>query len=55
MMTFDIPLTKQSDRSAKVIAPFSATNFNSYIIELLQLHDTIQIKWNYAWIHYNKP
>ena len=28
-------------------------NFSSYIIELLQLHDTIQIEWNYAWIHYN--
>ena len=22
-------------------------------MELLQLHDAIQIKWNYAWIHYN--
>ena len=32
---------------------FSTTNFSSYIIDLLQLHDTIQIKWNYAWISYN--
>ena len=30
--------------SAKVVALFSAINFSSYIIELLQLHDTIQIK-----------
>ena len=43
----------QSGRSPKVVALFSATNFSSYIIELLQLHDTIQIKCNYAWIHYN--
>ena len=43
-----------SGRSPKVVALFSATNFSSYIIELLQLYDTIQIKWNYAWIHYNK-
>ena len=35
----------------KVVALFSATNFCSYIIELLQLHDTIQIKWTYVWIH----
>ena len=35
---------KQSGRSLKVVAPFSATNFSSYIIELLQLHDAIQIK-----------
>ena len=41
----------QSGRSPKVVALFS-TNFSSYIIELLQLHDTIQIEWNYAWIHY---
>ena len=41
-------LPKQSERSPKVVALFSATNFSSYIIELLQLHDTIQIKWNYA-------
>ena len=44
----------QSGRSPKVVALFSATNFSSYIIELLQLHDTIQIKWNYARIHYRR-
>ena len=38
----------QSGRSPKVVALFSATNFSSNIIELLQLHDTIQIKLNYA-------
>ena len=43
---------QQSGRSPKVVALFSATNFSSYIIELLQLHDTIQIKWKYAQIHY---
>ena len=43
----------QSGKSPKVVAFFSATNFSSYIIELIQLHDTIKIKWNYAWIHYN--
>ena len=32
---------------------FSATIFSSYIIELLQLQDAIQIQWSYAWIHYN--
>ena len=32
---------------------FSATNFSSYIIELLQLQDAIQIQWSYAWIRYN--
>ena len=42
---------QQSGRSPKVVALFSATNFSSYIIKLLQLHDTIQIKCNYAWIH----
>ena len=36
--------TKQSGRSPKVVAIFSATIFSSYIIELLQLHDGIQIK-----------
>ena len=36
-------LRKQSGRSPKVVALFSATNFSSNIIELLQLHDTIQI------------
>ena len=44
---------KQLGRSPKVVALFSATNFSSYIIELLQLHDTIHIKCNFAWIHYN--
>ena len=43
----------QSGRSPKLVALFSATNFSSYIIELLQLHDKIQIKCNFAWIHYN--
>ena len=43
--------TQQSGRSPKIVALFSATNFSSYIIELLHLHDTIQIKWNYARIH----
>ena len=43
--------TGQSGRSPKVVALFSANNFSSYIIELLQLHKT---KWNYAWIHYNR-
>ena len=45
--------TQQSGRSPKLVALFSATNFSSYILELLHLHDTIQIKCNYAWIHYN--
>ena len=45
--------TPQSGRSPKVVALFSATNFGSYIIELLQLDDTIQIKLNFAWIYYN--
>ena len=40
----------QSGRSPKVVALFSATNFSSYIIEL---RDTIQSKWNYAWILHN--
>ena len=44
---------KQSGRSPEVVALFSATNFSSYIIELLQLHDTIQIELNYAWLNYN--
>ena len=34
-------LMDQSGRSPKVVALSSATNFSSYIIELLQLHDTI--------------
>ena len=46
-------LIKQLGRSPKVVALFSAANFSSYIIELLQVHDTIQIKWKYAWIHYS--
>ena len=49
-----LPHSHQSGRSPKVVALFSATNFSGYIIELLQLRDTIKIKWNYAWIHYNK-
>ena len=32
-------LSDQSGRSPKEVALFSATNFSSYIIELLQLHD----------------
>ena len=36
-----------------MVALFSATNFSSNIIELLQLYDTIQIKWNYEYTHYN--
>ena len=46
--------TYQSGRSLKVATLFRATNFSSYVIELLQLHATIKIKWNYAWIHYDK-
>ena len=38
-----LQINEQSGRSPKVVALFSATNF-SYVIELLQLHDTIQIK-----------
>ena len=34
---------EQSGRSPKVVALFSATNFSSYIIELFQLHATVQI------------
>ena len=41
-------LLYQSGRSPKVVALFCATNFSSNIIELLQLHYTIQIKYNYA-------
>ena len=44
----------QSGRSPEVVAPFSATNFSSFIIKSLQLHDATQIKYNYAWIHYDK-
>ena len=44
---------KQSGRSPKVVALFSATNFSSFIIELLQPHDAIQIKWNHLRNHYN--
>ena len=43
----------QLGRSPQVVALLSATNFSSYIIELLQLQDAIQIQWNYAYIHYN--
>ena len=49
---FPTAYTQQSGRSTKVVAYCSATNFSSYIIELLQLHDTIQIELGYAWIHY---
>ena len=45
---------EQSCRSQKVVAIFSATNFSSHVIELLPLHDTIQIKLNYAWINHNR-
>ena len=44
----DLSSTHHSGRSPKVVALFTATNFSSNIIELLQLHDTIEIKWNYA-------
>ena len=44
--------SKQSGVSTKAVALFSATNFSNYILEFLQLHDTIKISWNYAWIHY---
>ena len=39
-------ITKSSDT-------FSATNINSNIVWLFQLHDTIQMKSNYTWINYN--
>ena len=52
MPPLNIPaFSDQSGRSVKVVALFSATNFRSYVIELLQLHDTIQIKWNYENSH----
>ena len=51
----ELSLDDQSGRSPKVVALFSATNFSSYIIELFQLHDTIQIEWNYAWITIISP
>ena len=44
---------KQSGRSPKVIALFSATNISNFILELLQLHDAIKFEWKYAWVHYN--
>ena len=47
-VTTKLSLPKQSGRSLKVAALFFATNFSSNILELLQLHGTIQIKWNYA-------
>ena len=31
---------------------FAATNFSSNMIWLFQMHDIIQMKSNYAWIHY---
>ena len=40
---WSLGMDKQSGRSPKVVALFSATNFSSYIRELFQLHDTIQI------------
>ena len=40
---FDEPKGYQSGRSPKLVAPISATNFSSNIIELLQLHDKNQI------------
>ena len=48
-------LNKERDISThiKQLSFFSATNFSSFIIELCQLHDKIQIKWNYEWINYN--
>ena len=39
---------EQSGRTPKVVTHFSATNFSSNVMELLQLHDTIQIKCNYV-------
>ena len=36
-------LYEQSGRSPKVVTLFSATNFSSNIIDLLQLHDANQI------------
>ena len=51
-ISFAALVINQSGRSPKVVALFSATNFSSFIIELLQLQDAIQIQWNYAWIHY---
>ena len=38
----------------KLVALFSATNLSSYILQLHQLHYTIQIKWNYDWTHFNR-
>ena len=53
ILFWDNSESKQSGRSPKAVALFTAANYSSYNIELLQLHDTIQIKWQYAWIHYN--
>ena len=53
LLTGDSRRHNQSGRLPKVVAFFSATNFSSYIIELLQVHDTIRIEWNYAWIQYD--
>ena len=44
ILCFHLPYIYQSARSPKVVALFSATNFSSYIIELLQMHDTFQIE-----------
>ena len=46
-----IPNLQRDQYEMEII--FSATNFSSYIIELLQLQDAIQIQWRYAWIRYN--
>ena len=43
LVWFKLDKAYQSGISPKVVALFSATNFSSNIIELLQLHDTIQI------------
>ena len=53
IIIFEIIDPYQSGRSPKVVALFSATNYSSHIIKFLQLHNVIQIKWNYTRIHYN--
>ena len=45
-----VTTVKEITKSSSTI---SATNFSKYILELLQLHYTIKIEWNYAWIHDN--
>ena len=58
MILFGINKQSGTCRSPKIVALFSATNFSSYITELPQLHDAIQIKLNYApiqkWYSHNK-